>query len=67
MSLSNCARTCAFLGFLLATSNLNAAGLSLSGTVTPQSGSFLYELLITNDGPDDYSLVSIVDAPPGDV
>jgi hypothetical protein len=52
--------------FLAASLNLNAVGLSLTGTVTPQSGSFLYQLVIANAGPDDYSLVSIVDAPPGD-
>jgi hypothetical protein len=51
---------------LAATMSLNAAGLSLSGTVTPLAGSFLYELDIANAGPDDYSLVSITDAPLGD-
>jgi hypothetical protein len=63
-------RTCLFHclapAFLAVVLDLNAAGLSLTGTVTPQIGSFLYELQIANAGPDDYALVSIVDAPPSD-
>jgi hypothetical protein len=46
--------------------SLNAAGLSLSGTVTPLSGSFLYQLAIANAGPDDFAIVSIIDAPLAD-
>jgi hypothetical protein len=65
--LAHCRRLLLLASLCLATAlNLNAAGLSLTGTVTPQVGAFLYELEIANAGPDDYSVVSIVDAPAGD-
>jgi hypothetical protein len=49
--------------FFATGSGVHAADLSLSGTVTPLGASFLYELEIANAGPDDYSIVSIIDAP----
>jgi hypothetical protein len=52
--------------FLAAGMSLNAASLSLFGTVTSLGGSFFYELQIANAGPDDFAIVSIIDAPTAD-
>jgi len=51
---------------LVSFSSVAEAVLTVDATVTPLVGSFLYEISITNTGPEDIVIVSIVDAPIGD-
>lgn len=43
-----------------------AAQLSVDAVVEPLAGSFRYDFTVHNPGPDDYLLVTILNAPPGD-
>lgn len=58
------ARVLALLGLL--GSPVVHAQLTLDATVTAIPGSFLYDITITNNDPDEYLIVSFTDAPLGD-
>jgi hypothetical protein len=53
------------LAFLLASASPLRAGVLVFGTITPEVGSFHYELSVENTGPEDITLVTL-DAPVGD-
>ena len=57
---------CGVVGIVLAAAPA-AAELIVDASVTAfGAGIFNWDILITNTGPEDFSLVSIVDAPPGE-
>lgn len=52
-----------FVTFWLLSVSISKGAVMVHGTATPIPGAFHYELVVSNTGPEDIVLVSLVDAP----